>query len=217
MHEEDRTEEVTHEAVEHASEDEGLPHVHHGHAAHASHATHGASNTVALLVTFIAALLAVTEISGKGAQTEALVANVNSNDQWSYYNAKDVRKTVVLTAADMLDDVKVGMPAEVGGKIDARVAALRAEAGKYETDPGKNGKKEIREKAEGFEKQRDESLEKYHTLEFASAAYELAIVLCSISLMLNARFLVWLGGGLGAIGLALSILGWFAPGLIELP
>lgn len=217
MHQ-NKADETAEEAHAHLEEAEGehIPHAHHGH--HGGHGGHGGDNRVALLVTVIAALLAVTEISGKGAQTEALVANVQSNDQWSYYNAKDVRKTVVSTAGDMLEDLKVGTPPEVVTKLEARIVALRAEAAKYEDDPKPDGhgKKQIRAEAERFERERKAELNKYEIFEYASAAYELGIVLCSISMMLKARFLVGIGGALGVLGLALSLCGWFAPELIPL-
>jgi hypothetical protein len=182
----------------------------HGHGEHA-----GGDKKVALLVTIMAALLAVTEISGKGAQTEALVANVNSNDLWAYYQAKSTRETFVSTLADTLDDLRTGVSPDLDTKLAARIDTLRSRAAHYESDPDKkDGKKEIQERAQEDEKERDHSLEKYRIFELASAAYELGIVLCSISMMLEVPLMVGAGAALGVLGLFLSAGGWFKPELL---
>ena len=202
------------EVAHHAAEGHAEPvHAHgHGHG----HAHGGGDTKVALLVTVIAALLAVTEISGKGAQTEALVQNVTSNDLWAFYQARTIRQTVVTTVADVLEDLEGSLPAEASGKLQARVAGLRDKAEHWETSPKTNdGKKELEERARETERERDKTLAKYHSLELASAAYELGIVLCSISMMLHTKFLVVIGAALGALGLALSIAAWVDPTLLS--
>ena len=177
-------------------------------------AEHGDAK-VAMLVTLLAALLAVTEMSGKGAQTEALVANVTSNDLWSYYQAKSTRGTFVSTLADVLEDAKVGLGAEAQAPIEKRVAALRDKAAHYESDPASHdGRKEIEERAHETERERDAALAKYHTMEYAAAFLQLAIVLCSISIILKQRLLIVAGGLLGIAGLVFTIIGWTRPELI---
>jgi len=43
----------------------------------------------------------------------------------------------------------------------------------------------------------------------------LAIVLASASVITGVTLLAWAAGGLGLLGTALSLLGWFAPDVIE--
>jgi hypothetical protein len=184
----------------------------HGHeGGHGGHGGHG-DKRVAMLVTLLAAFLAVTEISGKGAQTEALVANVNSNDLWSYYQARTIRQTIVDTVADTLEDLRVDASPELGARLQKRIEGFRAQSAHHQSNPEKgDGKVELQARAKATEEDRDRALARYHVMELASATYELAIVLCSISVMLEVPMLVWLGAALGTLGLALSLGGWLAP------
>src|SRR5262249_8103854 len=50
------------------------------------------------------------------------------------------------------------------------------------------------------EKERDLHLNKYHYFEYASAALQIAIVLCSAAVITGAMALVWLAGATGLIG-----------------
>jgi hypothetical protein len=52
---------------------------------------------------------------------------------------------------------------------------------------------------------------KYHHYELASAAFQVGIVLASAAVITGMVELVWFGGVLGIIGVALAVLGLFAP------
>ena len=54
---------------------------------------------VALLIGVLALLLAFSETLGKSAQTGAISYNVEAANLWAFFQAKNIRRTVVLTAA----------------------------------------------------------------------------------------------------------------------
>ncbi|NCY26328.1 MAG: DUF4337 family protein, partial [Alphaproteobacteria bacterium] len=63
-------------------------------------APHGAENKgVALLIAVLALFLAIAETGAKSAQTEALNANVEAANLWSFFQARTIRQTTVRTAA----------------------------------------------------------------------------------------------------------------------
>jgi len=66
---------------------------------HAVHENKG----MALLIAVLALFLAFASAGGKGAQTEAISENVESADLWAFYQAKAIRATTLLTAAEMLE------------------------------------------------------------------------------------------------------------------
>jgi len=70
---------------------------------------------IALLVTVLAALLAVSEMSGKSAQTNGLSSHIDASNLWSFFQAKTIRQTTLRTAADGADaqfkDSPATMPA----------------------------------------------------------------------------------------------------------
>ena len=71
------------------------------HAEHAEHAA-GSNKKIALLIAVIALFLALSETLGKGAQTESLSLNVEASNLWAFFQAKSIRSTTLLTAAEGL-------------------------------------------------------------------------------------------------------------------
>ena len=55
---------------------------------------------IALLIAVLALFLSFSETLGKSAQTEAIAANVESSDLWTFFQAKSIRMTQVNTATE---------------------------------------------------------------------------------------------------------------------
>lgn len=173
---------------------------------------------IALLIAVLALFLSFSETLGKSAQTEAIDANVKSSDTWGFFQAKDIRRTTLNTAADQtaLLAANVADPtAKVA--IDKQIEAWRATAARYESDPKTGeGRKELAERARQQEEERDLAMARYHHYELASAAFQVGIVLASAAVITGTLALAWLGGALGIIGLALTLFGFFAPHALPL-
>jgi len=172
---------------------------------------------VALLIAVLALFLALSEMLGKSAQTEALGANVEASDMWAFYQARLIRITTLRTAADAL---KVDLPVVSDPAVkEARqklIDGWEKTAERYESDPEKhNGRKELEERAHEAETTRDASLTRYHHYEFASAALQIGIVLASASIITSTMVLAWLGTALGVVGVALIGLGFAAPQILH--
>src|SRR5689334_1793002 len=168
---------------------------------------------IALLIAVLALFLSFSETLGKSAQTEAIDANVKSSDTWAFFQAKDIRRTTLNTAADqtVLLTANVADPTAKAA-IDKQIEVWRATAARYESDPKTGeGRKELAERAKEQEKERDLSLAKYHHYELASAAFQVGIVLASAAVITGTLALAWLGGALGIVGLVLTLFGFFAP------
>ena len=132
---------------------------------------------------------------------------------WNFFQAKTIRQTTLRTAAQ-------AVTVEAGTIVDdARKAALLKQAddwmktvARYESDPAeKDGRKELRALAEKYEHARDTHLARYHHYEFASAAFQIGIVLASAAVITGMMALVYVAGGLGIVGLAFMGLGFFNP------
>jgi hypothetical protein len=173
---------------------------------------------IALLIAVLALFLSFSETLGKSAQTEAIDANVKSSDTWGFFQAKDIRRTTLNTAADQtaLLTANVADPAAKAA-IDKQIEAWRATAARYESDPKTGeGRKELAERAKEQEKERDLAMARYHHYELASAAFQVGIVLASAAVITGTLALAWLGGALGIVGLALTLFGSFAPHALPL-
>src|ERR1700730_4729736 len=192
----------------------------HEHVEHAEHTAHiGASNKqIALLISIVALFLAFAETLGKSAQTEAISHNVASNDLWAFYQAKTIRMTTLQTAAEAMQaDLPLITDPAVRAAKEKQIAEWRKTANRYESDPEKKeGRKELMERAKETEHERDLSLARYHHYEIASAAFQIAIVLASASVITAMMLLTWISGGVAVVGLVFLGIGLFAPTLVHL-
>jgi Domain of unknown function (DUF4337) len=192
-----------HEAIEKAEEGE------HGQ---------GFNKRIALVIAILALLLSFSETLGKGAQTEAVTKNIEASDLWAFYQAKDIRRTLVNVAADqtVLLGAGVADPAAKAA-FDKQIETWRQAAEHYESDPkAGNGRKELEEHAKDAEAERDLSMAKYHHYELASAAFQVGIVLASAAVITGMLALAWCAGALGALGAVLTILGLYSPHAVPL-
>jgi ABC-type nickel/cobalt efflux system permease component RcnA len=170
---------------------------------------------IALVIAVLALLLAFSETLGKSAQTAALNYQIESSDLWNFFQAKNIRRTVTLVATD---NAKID---QATTSDEARKAALAKQidewtktAARYRSEPEAahglgEGTVELARRATEKEHERDLALNKYHYFEFASAALQIGIVLCSAAVITGMMALVWLAGGAGLIGLALMAMGLF--------
>jgi hypothetical protein len=187
------------------------------HAEHAEHASHGGNKKIALLISVLALFLAFSETLGKSAQTTAITLNVTSNDLWAFFQAKTIRMTVVTTASEQLQVVSdtTDNPAAKASMAKA-IDTWKKNAARYNDEPETNeGRKQLAARAKAAEHQRDEALARYHNYEFASAAFQIGIVLASAMIITGMVVLAWLSVGLGATGLAFMAFGLWAPHALD--
>jgi len=185
---------------------------------HMEHAQHAENKKIALLIAILALFLSFSETLGKSAQTEAIDANVKSSDSWNFFQAKDIRKTTLVTAAEQTKLLGATLTDPTAkAALDKQIDTWRKTAARYETDPKSGtGRKELAEQAKEQEKDRDLAMAKYHHYEIASGAFQVGIVLASATVITGIVALAWIAGALGVIGLALLALGLFAPYAVAL-
>ena len=205
------------------------------HAEHAEHAA-GANRKIALLIAVFALFLALSETLGKSANTDALTLNIKASDTWNFFQAKNIRRTVVLTAAETLKAAPppaspVTLAAANGaagttgvaeaptppGAIERQIAEWEKTAARYRSEPEtREGTTELSERAQEAEHERDTALARYHHYEIASAAFQIGIVLCSAAVITGMTMLAWLAGSIGVIGIAFMAIGLFIPQAVHL-
>ncbi len=170
----------------------------------------------ALMIIVLAALLAISEMAGKHAQTASIAYNIEANDLWAFYQARTIRSTILRTTSELAELLPTDPAPERFEARKARVAAWQKTADRYESDPASGeGRKELGERAKAVTALRDQKLNTYHDFEYSSAALQLAIVMASAAVLTELVLLEVVSAGLGLLGLGLALLGWFAPTLIE--
>jgi hypothetical protein len=187
------------------------------HAEHAEHASHGGNKKIALLISVLALFLAFSETLGKSAQTHAITLNVSSNDLWAFFQAKTIRMTVLRTAGEQAQlSADTTTDADSKARIAKTIDNWKKTADRYDDEPSSNeGRKQLAARAKEAEHERDEALARYHNYEFASAAFQIGIVLASATIITGMMVLAWLSVGLGVAGLALTAFGLWMPHALD--
>ncbi|BAL73618.1 DUF4337 domain-containing protein [Bradyrhizobium cosmicum] len=187
------------------------------HAEHAEHAS-GSNKKIALLIAVLALFLAISETLGKGAQTESISKNVEGANLWAFFQAKSIRRTVVVTAAEqgkltLATTTDDALKATVQKQIDDWTKTAQ----RYRSEPETGeGTEQLAEKAKHAEHERDEATAKYHHFELASAAFQIGIVLASATIITGMFALAYVAGILTLGGILMTGLGLWWPHLLHL-
>ena len=189
------------------------------HGEHSGHdETRSFNKKVALLISVLALFLSLSETMGKSSQTAALNEQIEASNLWNFFQAKNIRRTSVIVASQQ------GKLDLAGATGDPQKAALQKQidewtktAERYRTEPETHdGTTELMERAREQEHKRDHSLARYHQFEFASAAFQIGIVLASAAVITTMAALAYLAGALGLVGLGFMALGLWAPHAVHL-
>lgn len=163
---------------------------------HVHHARDPFDKTVAGSMAIIAALLAVVSVAGQHFNTEELLRQQQSSDQWAFSQAKDIRRYSAEVARDVLGSVKAD-PASINRYVQ--------DSARYKKDHD-----EIQEKAKDLEKESLRAGDKANKFHFGEIFLEIAIVFSSLSILLKLKpfFLVGLAAAL--VGVFIAATGWWA-------
>ena len=198
------------------------PHENLEHAEHAQHAAHEGGNNkkIALIISVLALFLAFSETFGKSAQTAALNAQIEASNLWNFFQAKNIRRTATLVA---IQSAKIEAASAEGPRkaaLEKQIAEWSETAARYQSEPeaggGKGeGTRELSKRAIEMQKDRDLQLNKYHNFEFASAAFQIGIVLASAAVVTSMIGLAYAAIAVGLLGAVLTGTGLFMPELLH--
>lgn len=173
----------------------------------------------AIAIAFLAMLLAITGLGGQNAAKEALNANIYASNLFSFYQAKNIRQTSFMLAADSFEIAFLNdpdLPETARQAVKAKLEGYRKTVARYESEPDtREGKKELLARAHAEEAKREHALKQDPYFDYAEALLQIAIVLISVSIVAELVWLAFLGGGVGLVGGLLMVNGFFL--LIELP
>ena len=150
---------------------------------------------MALLIGILAACLAICEMGEKSAQNDYIAKQIAVSDTWAFYQAKSIKADIAASQASTLAAMARGNDPAVA----ALAEAAQAHAAKEISDPaGREGKAQLKQQALRQTEARDHQLERYHFLEIAVGALQIAIVLASVSVVTEI-----VGFGFVSLGLGL--------------
>lgn len=189
----------------------------HG-AGHDAHEDGGGNKKIGLLIAIMALILSFSEIGNKQSENESMVKNIDASNLWSFYQAKTIRRTAVLTAAEEMA-VTASLQQDPAAKaaMEAQVKRWRDTAARYESEPDTNeGRKELMARAKDAETRRDFTKQRAEVFEISSALLQIGIVMASTAIITGVMMLVWCAGGLSAIALILMGIAVWHPFLLPI-
>jgi hypothetical protein len=153
----------------------------------------------AIVISVLAALLAIASLAGSRAATEAILAQARASDTYNEYQANSLKRHINLDDASQLRILAAGSPvaAEANNQADSLEQAVRD---KYQPTQD-----ELLPRAQDLEHERDLAEARHRGFQTAEAAFQLGIVLSSISIVARATWLLLAGTGLGAVGVLLGL------------
>src|ERR1700680_1794276 len=161
------------------------------------HAADPNTRRVGILVGVVGILLSVVTIASHRAHTQAVIHRTESNDQWSYYQAKKIRENT--------DEVALALMQALGSdpsETEALARKLEAARAKYAADAER-----IQEDARA--KDEETRLEERRALRFdiGEGLLELGLVLCSLYFLARKAFFPVFGVLSSIAGTAMGVTG----------
>ena len=160
---------------------------------HSEHAKEPFDKKVAVTMAIIAAMLAVDGVLAHLLTTEELLLQQKASDQWSYYQAKSIRRYESEVATDLFKAMK----SEDAAKYEKNIEKYRKDS------------EEISEEAKKLEAESHAKGAQAQRLDFGEIFLEIGIVFASLAI-LTKRNLVWLAAivsALAGVAIALSTIG----------
>jgi CHASE2 domain-containing sensor protein len=173
----------------------------------------------AVVIAFFAMVLAITGLGGSNAGKEAVTNNVLASNFFNFFQAKNMRQTALVLAADQFEFAWLNDPAIPDATKEAlrkKLDQYRKTIARYESEPETNeGKKELLLRARDYEAKRDHALKQDPYFDYAAALLQIAIVLISVAIIANLVWLSFFGAAIGLVGSLLSVNGFFL--LVDIP
>lgn len=151
---------------------------------------HGSEKKVGLTMAVIAAALAAVTLFGHRLHTEEIVMQSKAVDGWSYYQAKDSR------SHEFANDARLA-------QLIGPQGAATAEEWTKKADEEKTQAEEIRKDNEKLDEETQAVARRATFFDGAEICMEVALVLCSITILTAAPIFWQLSFAGGALGLAL--------------
>jgi hypothetical protein len=129
---------------------------------------------VALSTAIIAVLAAIAGMLGNHHANEAMILQIKASDQWNYYQAKNIKAEVAGEASLILAALNKPMPIDSVQKISQR-------------EKDRSG--EIKTKAEDFEKDADEHMDKHVVFSRAVTIFQIAVALSAIAILTRKKLM----------------------------
>jgi hypothetical protein len=166
-------------------------------------AEHGRENPslapISVTMAILAVCVAVVSLLGHRSHTEEIVMQARASDQWSYYQAKNIRRHNYEMGVDQLTLMEFKDKAQA----DKVREKYQKEAERYTKEQA-----EIEEQAKDLEKESALAQRKANRFDLGEVFLEIALVISSLALLSRKRLYWFLGIASGLAGLGVAATGF---------
>lgn len=152
---------------------------------------------IALCVAVLAVALAFVDNTGNNGQAEAIVKTSLAANQWAHYQAKSLKENLAESDAALLAVLAPSGSAQAQSKRDE----VKKESARYEVE-----KKEIKAKAESLQKEAERGQKIDDQCDVAALFLQIAVVICSIAILVRWRAIFFVGASVGLVGVYQSVI-----------
>lgn len=154
---------------------------------------------VAVTLSILAVLVAIATLLGHRASTEELALTTKVADQWALFQAKNIRLHEMQMGADLFGTL---------APVDKEKAAVMQEKYLKEVERYEKEKDEASEQSKELDAERDLAVRRADRFEAGEVILEIALIVCSLTLLTKKR-LFWITGmALGTVGMIATVSGF---------
>jgi hypothetical protein len=150
---------------------------------------------VAMTIAILAICLSFVGNLGDNAKTDAIIKTNEASNQWGYFQAKGIKGQMAAMHADLILRIAGKDPSE-----KAEADRLRSEGDRYDSE-----KMEIKANAEANQKEADHKSSINDRCDQSALLLQVAIVICSVSILAQSHKFWWVGILLGAAGAVVGL------------
>jgi len=165
------------------------------------------NTVVAAAVSIAATFTALCNVKDGNIVQAMAQAQANAVDAWTYYQSKSTKQNIAESMVDQLavqrDVVGAGMTSEARALLDRKITEYQSRAKQYDAE-----KKEIKQQAEGFQKQYDLLNVRDDQFDMAEAALSICIALFGVTALTQKRWLLFVAGTFLMFGVVIGIAGF---------
>jgi hypothetical protein len=166
----------------------------------------------------LALFLAVCTMLGNNVTKDAQKLNIDANNNWNFFQAKNLRRQMVRLQIDQFEVelANTSLPEVTRQAVSQKIAVYRALDKELTSDPQRGeGLDELWKKGKALEAERDLAFKKDPYFDWSQTFLQIAIVLASVCLITGTIWLLYTSAILGVVGLLMLIDGYTL--LVPLP
>jgi hypothetical protein len=164
------------------------------------------NTVVAVCVAIVATFMSLCNVKAGNLIQQMSQAQASGVDEWSYYQSKSTKEIIAEAAAESIAlqrEMATNLTPEQTQKIDDALAKQRAATKRYEKE-----KEDIKQRAEAYEKKRDELDIHNDQFDMAEALMSVTIALLGVTALTQKRWMLAVAGVFASFGFLMGVAGF---------